>query len=200
MALTKKDLVFGIMYIVFGKQFHLWLCGKGVNVRFINHRPGDCKVLPDLQCGSEKISVTSNGLAFITNGFADATNCNKDFLRGNLYLFDFNKPDQGAKRLQMKNVSKEFLENFDPHGMDVFEVNGVVKLYVVNHLDDFDTIEVFQYSSEHPTEVHHVSTIRNDLFNCLNDITIIDEDEFYATNFVKFFVFARDLSICRHLK
>ena len=187
MELTKKDLVFGIMYIVLGKQIHLWLCGKGVSVRHINHRPGDCRVLPHLQCGSEKISVTSDGLAFITNGLADSTNCNKQFLRGNLYLFDFNNPDQDATRLQMTNVSKEFLESFDPHGMDVFEVNGIVKLYVVNHLADYDSIEVFHYSSDHPTEVQHVSTIRNELFHCLNDITIINEDEFYVTNFVKFF-------------
>ena len=187
MALNKKDLVFGILYIVLAKQFHLWLTNKGVGVQFINHYPGNCRIVPGIQCGSEKISVTKNGLAFITNGLR-MSNCNPDFLKGKIYLFDFGFPDRNVKELAMKNVSDEFIHSLDPHGMDIFIDRGtnVFKLFVVNHANKKDSIEIFHYSKQNPTEITHVSTITNENFVCLNDITVIDNEEFYVTNFNKF--------------
>lgn len=188
MALNKKDLVFGILYIVLAKQLHLWFANKGVGVQFINHYPGNCRIVPGIQCGSEKISVTKDGLAFITNGLRMGSNCNPDFLKGGIYLFDFGFPDKNANKLAIKNVSDEFLHSFDPHGMDTFidKETNVLKLFVVNHANNKDSIEIFHYSNQNPTEIIHVSTITNDNFVCLNDITVIDNDEFYVTNFNKF--------------
>ena len=188
MALNKKNLVFGILYIVLAKQLHLWLTNKGVGVQFINHYPGNCRIVQGIQCGSEKISVKEDGLAFITNGLRMGSNCNQDYLTGGLYLFDFAFPDKNVIKLAIKNASDEFIRSFDPHGMDTLKdkPNDVIKLFVVNHANQNDSIEIFHYSYQNPGEVTYVSTILNDKFLCLNDITVIHHDEFYVTNFNKF--------------
>jgi len=188
MALNKKDLVFGILYIVLGKQIYLWLSNMGIGVRFNNHHPGQCKIVPGLQCGAEKISVSRSGLAFITNGHRAFTNCNTSFVKGSIYLFDFNNPENGVLKLDIKKTpSKEFLETFDPHGMDIYENGGnLAKVYVINHANNNESVEVFQYDFNAPGQLVYVSTIQNENFVCLNDITLINEHEFYVTNFAKY--------------
>lgn len=188
MALNKKDLVFGIMYIVLAKQIHLWLTNKGFGGKFINHYPGKCTTIEGIKCGSEKVIVTNDGLAFITNGLKLGTNCNKEYLRGEIFLFDFATPQKNVIKLNIKNVSGEFIRSFDPHGMDILEddSNDSIKLFVINHAYQNDSIEIFQYFRRSPSELTHVSTIHSEKFVCLNDITVIGKDEFYVTNFNKF--------------
>ena len=80
------------------------------------------------------------------------------------------------------------LEAFDSGGMAIYEnlEKGNVKVYVVNHAKKIDSVEVFQYHRSNPQKLIHLDTIMDDKFICLNDITVIDENRFYITNFIKY--------------
>lgn len=177
------------MYIVLAKQVYLWLVNKGLGVHFNSHNPGNCRIVPGLKCGSEKISVSASGLAFITNGQNSLTNCNETFTRGSIYLFDFNFPGKNPKVLIIRNLpSKDFIDTFNPRGIDVYE--GIekrkIRLYVINLGNNKNSIEVFEFYLNQPSELYHVETLQDKNFVCLNDLTIISEDEFYVTNSIKY--------------
>ena len=164
------------------KFFYFWLVGKGYGVHFYNVLPGPCRVVPGIECGSEKISVTRDGLALITNGLKLLTNCNKKYLRGNIYLFDFNHPEKNVTKLVIQGEAID-LKTFEPLGMDVYEdfTKDTVKLYVINLA--IDAVEVFQYDKNNPRVLKHLKTIIDNKFHCPDDITVIDENRFYLTNF-----------------
>lgn len=184
--MNKKDFLFAIFYVVLLKQLYNWLVSKGLGVHFNKHHPGQCHVIPGLQCGSEKISVMSNGLAFITSNNQLYTNCNKDLLKGKLYLFDFNQPEKGVLELNIKGLFNT--DQFDPHGMDILEdlVQGMAHIYVVNHANRTESVEVFRFHMNKREEVTYVKTIKDDNFVCLNDLVVISQNEFYVTNFAKY--------------
>ena len=172
-------------------RLYFWLVARGVGVHFNEHFPGDCKTIPGISCGSEKIVVTkrapNEGLAFITNGFKLMSNCNPKFTQGNIYTFDFNHPGKGANKLAIQPSESLDLAAFDPHGMDLLEEsNGNIKVYIVNHAKHVETVEVFLYVPTQPGSIKHLKTIRHEKFICLNDLTLFGEDVFYITNFFKY--------------
>ena len=166
------------------RWIYLYLLDLGVGINFNKVTPGPCRVIPGISCGSEQISVTKDGLAFITNGFRGVTTCNKKYLKGRMYLFDFNKPDENVTELK---IESDTLDNdvFDPHGMDIIEETGNVKVYVVNHHLE-ESVEVFIFNKDNRKVLKHVKTIRDENFVCLNDITLLDENSFYVTNYLRF--------------
>ena len=184
--MNKKDFMLCIFSVVLLKQIYMWLISRGVGVHFNNHRPGKCHIVPGIECGSEKISMTSNGLAFITSNYQEMTNCHKPNLKGKLYSFDFNNPDDGVKQLEVKGMFNT--DTFNPHGMDILEdlLQGIVHIYVVNHANHTESIEVFRYHTNKPGEVTYLRTITDEKFVCLNDIAVINQNEFYVTNFAKY--------------
>lgn len=61
-----------------------------------------------------------------------------------------------------------------------------LKVYVVNHANHVESVEVFLYVPAKPDSIKHLKTIHNDKFVCINDLTIYGEDIFYITNFLKY--------------
>ena len=115
-------------------RLYFWLVAYGVGVHFNEHFPGQCKTIPGISCGSEKVIIAkrspNQGLAFITNGFKMMTNCNPKFTQGNIYTFDFNHPDKGANKLTIHPSESLDLAAFDPHGMDLLEDgSGDIKVF-----------------------------------------------------------------------
>merc|ERR1712179_824245 len=100
------------------KVLYPFLVHLGVGVHFNNVRPGKCRVVSGIECGSEKIAVSEGGLAFITNGLREMTRCNRDYLRGNLYTFDFNNPNNNVTKLKIISSDGFDADGFAPHGMD----------------------------------------------------------------------------------
>ena len=182
-----KYTIFVVILAYLSKCIYIFLADSGVGVHFNNVHPGPCRIIPGISCGSEQISVTKDGFAFITNGFKGMTRCNPKFTKGNLYLFDFNHPDNNVTKLNIISENLD-LDTFDPHGMDIIELpeQGIVNLYVVNHADDIESVEVFVYNREVPDEIVHTTTIVDDTFVCLNDIAVIDKQRFYVTNYLKY--------------
>ncbi|XP_066924139.1 serum paraoxonase/lactonase 3-like [Clytia hemisphaerica] len=172
------------------RSLYLWLVARGVGVHFNEHHPGQCSVIPGISCGSEKIVVakrnSNQGLAFITNGFKGFTRCSKETTQGNIYTFDFKNPDVGAVKLNIDH--SEIWQSFDPHGIDLVEneKDNTIKLYVVNHAKLTESVEVFLFDPQQPKSLKHLNTIRDKSFVCLNDITMLNENEFYVTNWIKY--------------
>ena len=172
------------------RYLYLWLVARGVGVHFNEHHPGHCKVIPGISCGSEKIAVakknSNQGLAFITNGFKGLTRCPKETTEGNIYTFDFKNPDAGVVKLNIDQ--SEIWKSLDPHGIDLVEneEDNTIKLYVVNHAKATESVEVFLFDPQQPQLLSHLRTIRDDSFVCLNDITMLNENEFYVTSWVKY--------------
>jgi len=177
-----------ILLAYFTQALYLWCINNGIGLYFNEVKPGPCRVIPGISCGSEKISITNDGLAFITSGYQGLTNCDKRYIKGALYLFDFNHPNDNVTRLAIEGDSFDS-DAFEPHGMDILEATinkDLVNIYVVNHAKHKESIEVFQFSRNKPSHVIHLKTIRNEKFVCLNDIVLVDQDTFYVTNFLKY--------------
>ena len=123
---------------------YVFLVDHGVGVHHNNVHPGKCRIVPGITCGSEQIVVTTDGLAFITNGLKLVTSCNPLFTKGRVYLFDFNNPGNNVTELK---IISEIIDpsTFDPHGMDMIEnlEQGTISIYVVNHAYKTESIEVF---------------------------------------------------------
>lgn len=148
------------------------------------HWPGPCRNVGPINTGSEQIVVTSDGLAFITSGLlteyrGDTVDPRmKSFFEGKIFLFNFSDPEKDAKALEI-DVKFDFM----PHGMGLYEdqENGEIRLFVVNHREGEDTVEIITYQRKTST-LRHVKTIRDPLFTSLNDVTPTGPNAFYATN------------------
>ncbi|CAG5130484.1 unnamed protein product [Candidula unifasciata] len=162
---------------------------------FKKHYPGKCSQVKGLNFGSEDLEVTKNGLAFVTSGVWFPTVSNKfdEFLKsnniqGNIFLYDFNQPDLGARKLKLI-PSKDFdPETFHPHGISLLEdeTNGEHLLYVVSHPKHADdAVEKFRYSPK-TNELIHLKSFTGDVLHITNDLTVLEEDKFYISNFLYF--------------
>ena len=179
-----KSTIATIILAYAARVIYLFLVNHGIGIHFNNVKPGPCRIVPGISCGSEQISVTKDGLAFITSGYKGMTNCSSKDLKGRIYLFDFNKPNENVTELKIVSETLN-LDLFYPHGMDIIEEKGSVKVFVVNHSPK-ESIEIFQFDKKNRQILKHFQTITNEKFVCLNDITLVDENNFYVTNFLMF--------------
>ena len=173
-----------IIFAYVAQVIYLFLVNHGVGVHYNDVKPGPCRIVPGISCGSEQISVTNDGLAFITSGQKSTTNCNKKYMKGRIYLFDFNKPDENVTELKIESKVLD-IDLFEPLGMDILDENENVKIFVINYAPQ-QTIEIFHFDKNNRRILKHVQTITNEKFVCLDDIAAVSENEFYITNYVKF--------------
>ncbi|BFZ11873.1 hypothetical protein BsWGS_14912 [Bradybaena similaris] len=163
-------------------------------VHFKKHYPGDCRPVKGIDFGSEDFEVTKDGLTFITTGlWFDSSKIVTDIMaknnvKGNIYLYDFRKPDLGARKLKLI-PSKDFNpETFHPCGISLLEdeTNGEHLIYVISHREhDDDAVEKFRYSPKTNELTHLKSFTGVELFST-NDLAVVAEDKFYITNFSYF--------------
>jgi arylesterase/paraoxonase len=167
----------------------------GFHLHYKKHHPGDCRKVNGLEYGAEDFQVTKDGLAFITSGvwlptfspvfwqFLQSNN-----VKGSIYLYDFKKPELGAKRLKIK-PSKDFnLDTFQPHGTSLLEdeLKGEHLLYVISHpKNSDDTVEKFRYLPK-TNELVHLKSFISDKFHITNDLAAVEEDKFYISNYLYF--------------
>ncbi|KAI0229007.1 Serum paraoxonase/arylesterase 1 [Lamellibrachia satsuma] len=144
-----------------------------------NRQPGCCKLVPGVDKGSNDIQVLPNGLALITSGFD--THC-----RGDILLFDFKKPRQGAHALDI--VGDLDRSTFSPAGLSIWRNynSKVIYIFVVNVRDvGKETVEKFCFD-EKGRKLYHLRTYRDPTFTHPDDIVATGKDSFYFTNFIKF--------------
>ncbi|GMR52470.1 hypothetical protein PMAYCL1PPCAC_22665, partial [Pristionchus mayeri] len=150
-----------------------------------NHRPGVCRQVHGPTKGSEDIElIRSEGIAFVTSGIL-YLQPHRAGVEGKMFLYDFNqklgKDQLKAKQLPIKGASFD-QNNFHPHGLTHWVVNGVIRLYVVNHDDEFKhSIEVFDYDPMGPALIHKKS-IKHGTFVRPNNLAAVGPDQFIFTN------------------
>ena len=168
-------------------KVYFTLVQEGVGVPIFNHYPGNCRVIPGLECGSEDFAVTGDGLAFISNGLRAFPKCNYSLNKGNIYLFDFNKPNSNVSRLEIISETINF-DQLDPHGMSLWEYpeSQKLSLFVVDHGHGDDVVYVFEYDRSEPTKLLHKETIKDSTFVCLNDLVATGPHSFYITNYLAY--------------
>ncbi|XP_070532146.1 serum paraoxonase/arylesterase 1-like [Ptychodera flava] len=153
-----------------------------------NHRPGPCRVVDGIAVGSEDITVSGDGLAFISSGLR-GKNYYSDprlvppFLEGKISLFDFNHPENNAVELPVKgNFDRE---NFYPHGISLYEdpKTGERRLFAVNHhlATDEDRVEIFLFDDK-TRSLNHLKTVTGKNMYSLNDLVAIGPETFYFSN------------------
>lgn len=134
--------------------------------------------------GGEDISTTTSGLAFTTFGLYYPPILN-DKKIGKIYISDLNQSPVTVKELVIVagNGLKINDLKLNPHGSSILEVDGKTYLYVVNHQTDlaFDRIEKFEYDFQ-SNQIIWLKSVSHAALRSINDIIVISEDEFYATN------------------
>ncbi|XP_070532153.1 serum paraoxonase/arylesterase 1-like [Ptychodera flava] len=150
------------------------------------HYPGPCRVVPGADTGSEDITVTSRGLAFISSGFRakmaiDPSRAPPN-IKGRIFLFDFNQPEKNVIEMPLQGSFDR--GNFYPHGLSLYEdqKTGENILFVVNHhTSDQDRIEIFRFD-EKSKSLHHLKTVTGEHMYSLNDVLAVGPEKFYFTN------------------
>ncbi|KAF8372913.1 hypothetical protein PRIPAC_79342 [Pristionchus pacificus] len=104
---------------------------------------------------------------------------------GKLFLYDFNqklgKDQLNALDLHIKGELFD-QKHFHPQGLTHWVVKGVIRLYVINHSDDFKhSVEVFDYDPSGPALNHKIS-IKHRRFVRPNDLVAVGPDQFIYTN------------------
>ncbi|GMS91487.1 hypothetical protein PENTCL1PPCAC_13662, partial [Pristionchus entomophagus] len=150
-----------------------------------NHRPGICREVHGPVKGSEDMElIRSEGIAFVTSGVL-YLQPSRAHIEGKMFLYDFNQKvgtDQlKAKEIPIKGDSFD-QDNFHPHGLTHWVVNGVIRLYVIVHDDEFKhRSRVFDYDPKGPALIHK-KTIKHPTFIRPNDLVAVGPDQFIFTN------------------
>jgi hypothetical protein len=150
--------------------------------RVYNHLPGRCHKLTELEFGSEDIQVLPNGLALISSGLRMRHTDIYNRRPGRIYLFDFNQPQLAPQELTIK-ADKDY-KLVSPHGIYIWTdpKTSEIDLYVTSH-QPVETIDKFRFDPETRTLtlLKHLAGDPN--VHSLNDILVVDNDQFYFTNF-----------------
>ncbi|XP_077986627.1 serum paraoxonase/arylesterase 2-like [Glandiceps talaboti] len=154
-----------------------------------NHEPGPCRVVPGIDMGSEDITVTSNGLAFISSGllsgekgYHNDPRRQPPHLKGRIFVFDFNHPEKNVVEVTLNGDFDR--SNFYPHGISLYEDknSGEKRLFVVNHhISNQDRIEIFLFD-EASTSLNHLKTVTGENIFSVNDVVAVGPETFYYTN------------------
>ncbi|AFK01845.1 Arylesterase [Emticicia oligotrophica DSM 17448] len=121
--------------------------------------------------GAEDITIDdSKGLALISsNNFRDASK------RGAIFLL--NLKEANPKPI---NLTDKLGFDFHPHGISLYKsIDGQKRLFVVNHRQKGNYIEVFDFTD---STLNHLESISSSLFVSPNDVTAVGEHAFYVTN------------------
>jgi len=137
------------------------------------HYEGDCIPIYEIM-GPEDITILNNGIALISSDNRRKT-LEGESEQGGIYSYNLNQTSPNLVLLT-NNINFEF----HPHGISVYEKdNGEIKIMVINHRTNENTIEVFDFLEN---KLLFIKTIRDDLLNSPNDLILINENEFYITN------------------
>ncbi len=127
--------------------------------------------------GVEDITIDqTTGIAFLSSDDRWAKLLRKNPIRGAIYILNLN--DSIPYPLSMAAHFAD--EDFHPHGISLFQTpEGKKILFVVNHKQLENTIEIFEYKND---SLIHQKTISDALLVSPNDVVGVGENVFYFTN------------------
>jgi len=136
--------------------------------------PGDCTVVSGL-VGVEDIVVDpQSGLAYLSVCDRRAAAAGQP-ANGGIWTYNLSDNDPVPIRLDTGPA-----DDFQPHGIDLlFGPSGAVGLFVVNHGQGRNTVELFDLDGR---QLVHRKTIQDPLIVSPNDVAAVAVDRFYVTN------------------
>uniref|UniRef100_A0A667FY91 Paraoxonase n=2 Tax=Lynx TaxID=13124 RepID=A0A667FY91_LYNCA len=134
-----------------------------------------------LEAGADDIDILPNGLAFFSVGLkCPGLHSFSPDKPGGILMMDLKEENPRALELR---ISRGFnLASFNPHGISTFiDRDDTVYLFVVNHPEFKNTVEIFKFEEEE-NSLLHLKTIKHELLPSVNDIIAVGPAHFYATN------------------
>ena len=103
-----------------------------------------------------------------------AKNGGVDHKKDGIYMLDV-QMDHATPTL----METDYHQDLKPHGISLFNTNGQKYLYVVNHGNNTNTVELFQINEAF---LKHIKTYTDPLMFSPNDVVGDEIDHFYVTN------------------
>ncbi|KAK5922469.1 hypothetical protein CgunFtcFv8_019727 [Champsocephalus gunnari] len=143
------------------------------------HLP-NCVLLKNIYHGSEDITITGDGLAFISSGLKYPGLPSTD-VTGKIFFLDMT--NHRMKPVELRMPRNFDLESFNPHGISLYTdpSDDAIYLFVVNHPEHNSQVEIFHFVRDDHSLVH-LKTIQHELLHSVNDIVALGVESFYATN------------------
>ncbi|XP_004470786.2 serum paraoxonase/arylesterase 2 isoform X2 [Dasypus novemcinctus] len=141
----------------------------------------NCHLIKGIEAGSEDIDILPNGLAFFSVGLkCQGLHSFAPDKHGGILMMDLKEEKPRALELR---ISRGFdLASFNPHGISTFiDKDDTVYLFVVNHPEFKNTVEIFKFIEEE-NSLLHLKTITHEFLPSVNDIVAVGPTHFYATN------------------
>lgn len=91
-----------------------------------------------------------------------------------IYILDLN---QGEAEPQY--LDHDYKGELHPHGISLYIQDSICLLYVVNHNQDGDFVEIFDYRNK---RLSHIQSISDPMMCCPNDVVAVGKNQFYVTN------------------
>ena len=91
--------------------------------------------------------------------------------KGRIYAFDFNDANQVLKEFTLKDFDST---DFVPHGIDTYidPETGEISLFVVNHGEGKESVEIFQVDKENLL-LNHKKTVQDENIYSPNDVVAV---------------------------
>ncbi|XP_011729188.2 serum paraoxonase/lactonase 3 [Macaca nemestrina] len=173
-------VLLGVGLSLFGEMFLAFRERMSASREVQPVEPENCRLIEELENGSEDIDILPSGLAFISSGlkYPGLPNFAPDE-PGKIFMMDLNEQNPRAQALEISGGFDK--ELFNPHGISIFiDKDHTVYLYVVNHPHMKSTVEIFKFEEQQRSLVY-LKTIKHELLKSVNDIVVLGPEQFYAT-------------------
>ena len=139
------------------------------------HFNAECKAISGV-LSSEDITIDpKTGLAFISSADRRTQWSSSSHVRkGAIYGLDLKARDP-----ELVNLTADFAEEFNPHGIGLWLEGNGKSLFVVNHRQDGHFVEIFDFKDN---GLIHRESIQGSLMHSPNDVIPVGPRTFYVTN------------------
>ena len=173
----KKGIIILLVFIAIAGGLILktvWQSGAFKTIT--NTFSGSVRIVEGLP-GVEDITIDqATGVAFLSSDDRWASTLYSKPVKG--AIFSLNLSDSLPMPI---NLTSDFpKEDFHPHGLSLFtSEEGRKVLFVVNHRNEGNFIEIFEYRND---SLNHLESISNEVIISPNDVVGVGERKFYFTN------------------
>ena len=141
----------------------------------IPHFNAECKAISGV-LSSEDITIDlKTGMAFISSADRRTQwSSSNDVQKGAIFGLDLN-----SRGPELVNLTADFTEEFNPHGIGLWIGGNEKSLFVVNHRRDGHFVEIFDFKNN---RLIHRESIEGALMHSPNDVIPVGPRAFYVTN------------------
>jgi arylesterase / paraoxonase len=170
---SKVKIVLWLLVIAIAIYIGNTLYTSGLFKKLDPHLEGEVKTIYQTMYGTEDLDIDyKSGLLFISS--TDRwKQLRGESVQGSIYLLQL---DSGTTP---KKIPSTYHGVFRPHGISYFSKNSLDYLFVVNHNDEGNYVELFEFKND---TLYHLKSYADPTLCCPNDVVGVDVDRFYVTN------------------